>query len=697
MATHKYTAADESATSLIKKSKASMKPLGSNESLYELVAGEQYRPHEDYLEFKNNSIATILSLDFEYGNIQSLPMQWGVSVLETTMKLTRAHKIKFVHITTLDPVDDDWIKKADKATNAVKSVEGEISDEKAEKLKNAKSSKAVKRRGLRNAQIKQVKKELDADGQYFAASFKFLITAPSLEVFDEFFREYKHKLRTDYRGFKIITHLEGGENVFKSMFTYPLEDLGRPPMFTNFEFGGYYNFLSQGISDRRGMYVGEQVGDVNNMSVLWDMTQGIYNNNDGSGVAVIVGNKLADTIDRGSKPEAEQLPVFTSDKTPGSAIWLHTLAKQYLMRDSKVKVRTIAFSPFELSPLMNRLSKTFDLSQGILNPMEMFNIKDKVADINSTHNDKWEILIRQVATASQARELRDVQDHIITKLTQALERLYINAGMRGKNLSTKNNRTRLSGLYHNEVPTLLDFTTTVETMYQSVVGGRAATKDQLEASTIRSVATYLNSLLSQHGDLFNVKTSPEIDKIGDARHDIFDLSKLKQRSNTAMMLQLINSIDLILADLDTNDLLILYGCDELSDFGLSYLNVRLEPLLKDKGVKIVTMFNSIDGVAGKVVMTPDSKQYTLPSIATNPTLNLLNKSQYVLLGDLKQPSNIKLYNDLVDDRYKITERLEEALNAENSIQNHLASTANTRYYLRRSYTNTVFDANPIIK
>lgn len=692
MATHKYTAADESATSLIKKSKASMKPLGSNESLYNLVKGEQYKPHEDYIELKNGAIATILTLDFEYGNIEPLPMQWGVKILADTTKLTRAHSIRFVQITTLDPVSSEWIKKADKATKAVKSVEGEISDAKAEKIKNEKSSKAVRRRGLRNAQLKQIKEELDADGQYYASSFKFLILAPSVEEFDEFFREYKHKLRTDYRGFKIITHLEGGENVYKSMFTHPLDDLGRPPMFTNAEFGGYYNFLSQGVSDKRGMYVGEQVGDVNNMSVLWDMTSGIYNSN--QGYAVVVGNRSVDTIDRGSKPEDERIPVFTSEKTPGSSLWLHTLVKQYLMRDSAVKVRTLAFSPFEISPLMSRLSKIFDLSNGILNPIEQFNIRENVADVNTVNNEKWEVLIREMASASQARETRDVSDNIVAKLIEGLEKLYINSGMRGKNLTKANKRTRLAGIYHAEVPTLLDFTTTLETMYSSVMGGRAATKDMLEASTIRALSTIVNGMLSQHGDLFNVKTSPEIDHIGEARHDIFDFSRLKQRSTSAMMLQLINSVDLILSGMDDNDLIVLYGCDELSNFGLSYLIKRLKPLLDDKGVKLVCMFNSIDGLRGELRASDNER---IPSIATNGTLNILNKSHYVLLGNLNQSTNIEMYNELVEDQYKITSRLIDALNAENSVQNHLSSTANTRYYLRRHYENIVFDANPIVK
>lgn len=692
MATHKYTAADESATSLIKKSKASMKPLGSNEPLYELVKGEQYSPHEDYILLKNGAIATMLTLDFEYGNVESLPMQWGVRLLSTTTKLTRAHGIRFVQITTLDPVSQEWIRKADKATNAVKSVEGEISDAKAEKLKNDKTSKAVRRRGLRNAQLKTIKEELDADGQYFAASFKFLITAPSLEEFDEFFREYKHKLRTDYRGFKLITHLEGGENVYRSMFTHPLDDLGRPPMFTNAEFGGYYHFLSQGVSDRRGMYVGEQVGDVNNMSVLWDMTSGIYNANDG--FAVIVGNRSVDTIDRGSKPEEEQLPVFTSEKTPGSSLWLHQLTKQYLMRDPKVKVRTLAFSPFELSPLMSRLSKVFDLSLGIINPLEMFKIRERDADINTVNNEKWEALIREMASASQAREEKDVDAQIVAKLTQALEKLYMNAGMRTKNLTESNKRTRLAGIYHGEVPSLLDFTTTLATMYDSVMGGRAATKDMLEASIIRSLNVIIEGLLSQHGDLFNVKTSPEIDEIGEARHDVFNFSKLKRRSRTAMMLQLINSIDLILADLDENDLIVLYGCDELTNFGLSYLVSRLKPLLDDKGVKLVCMFNTIEGLRGEVDATD---KHHIPSIATNSTLNILNKAHYVLLGNLNMTTNVDMYNELVEDQYKITSRLVDALNAENSVQNHLSSTVNTRYYLRRHYENIVFDANPIVK
>lgn len=689
LATHKYTPADESSVSLIKKSKNSMKPLGSNDVLYELLKDETYSPHEDYLQFKDGSIATVLTLDFDYGRVDPLPLQWGVELLDKARTLTREYGLRFVQITTLDPVDEEWLKKADKATKAIASAEGEISDKAAARLKDTDASKKVRKRGLRNAQIADIKQELDNDGQYFSANFKFLMFAKDLETFDEFFRAFKHKLRSDFLGFKVVTHLEGGENVFKTLFIKPLDDLGRPPMFTNTEFAGYYNFLSQGISDTHGMYVGEQVGDVNNMSVLMDMAKGLYDNDDG-GYAVIVGNKLVDTIDRGSKPENQKQPVLETDTVPGMALWSNTVATQYIMRAPKNRVVTLSFAPIELSRSLQQLSNTYDMSQPLINPIEQFRIREKVADVNAINNEKWESLLREMASSSQAKASQDVRDTVISELTAALDTLYTNAGMRGKNL-TNDNRTRLVGIYHEEVPTLLDFATTLTSRYNAVSGQRSSRQDILKATTVQELMTQVASLLSQHGDLFNTKTSVAMDTIGQARHDLFDFSGLKKRSMIAMMLQLINSLDLIMSTLKRNDLLVLYGCDNLENFGLDYLIRRLREQLHDKGVRLVCLYDTVSAMKGQYAGGDFTK-----SLVTDPRLDLLNNAHYVMLGRLSQQTSIDVYNELVAKNYQITEQLQNALTSKNSVQHNLSSTVNTRYYFRRGYENIVFDANPIL-
>lgn len=667
-----------------------MKPLGSNEALYKILNGEVYKPHEDYLEFKNGSIATVLTLDFDYGRIDPLPMQWGVDLLSKTRNLTHRYGLRFIQVTPLDPVDKEWLKKADKATNAIKSVEGEISEQAAEKLKDSDTSKRVRKRGLRNAQLAEIKNELDSDGQYFASNFKFIIFSPTLEAFDEFFRAYKHKLRSDYLGFRVITHLEGGENVFKSLFKHPLQDLGRPPMFTNVEFAGYYNFLSQGVSDMHGMYVGEQVGDVNNMSVLLDMTKGLIDNDDG-GYSVIVGNKLVNTIDRESKPTSKQTPIFTSPTTPGMSLWEHTLVKQYIMRAPKNRVVTLSFAPIELTETMHEVSNVYDLSQPLINPLEQFKIRESSADINSINNEKWEALLREIASSSMAVKSQDVKEVVVAELKTALENLYSNVGMRGKNL-TEDLRTRLSGIYHEEVPTLLDLSTTITSRYNSVSGQRSVRQDVLKATNIQDLNTQIDSMLSQHGDLFNVKTSSIIDTIGQARHDVFDFSKLRSRSINVMMMQLINTIDLILSTLKRNDLLVVYGCDNLQNFGLNYLINRLKPLIEEHGIRLVCMYDTVDGLQGY-----QTNKGLMPSLVTDSRLSILDRAYYVILGRLSQQSNISIYNGLVSPEYQITQQLQDALNAKNNLQHNLVSTTNTRYYLRRRYENVVFDANPILK
>lgn len=701
MTTHNYISADEHITALIKKSEQSTKPLGSSQSLYDILNGESYTPHEDYIQFKDGSIATTLSLDFEYGKTDPLPLQWGVEITALFSKLIEKTNLTFLQITTVNPMSKDWLKKADSATKAVKSVEGDVDEKTLERLKTNELSASIKRRGLRNAQINQIRYELENDGaQYLATAFKFWIKAPNIEEFDEFYKELKFKLRQDLKGFKIISHLDGGENVFNTLFVKPLDDLGKPAMFTSNEFAGYYPLLSQGISDPNGMYVGEQVGDINNMSVLWDMTLQLANEN--GKYAVFLGNDKADTIT--SNTSGNKTPIFETHYASGNSLWLHELVKQYLLLtksgpsniDTADKtpsyVATVALSPYELSPSMQKLTEIYNLNEGILNPLENFKIRNREADINAVINEKWEAILRELGNSSMARTTTDISDSVISTFKKTLSTLHTDFGMRGKTLNDNSKRTRFSGLYHSEYPTLLDLRTTIESEYTASINARSNKQDSIKAQELNTIKSLIDKFESENGDIFNVYTSIQIDKIRENRHDLFDLSHLKERSGIIQMVQLINSIDLILHNLKENDLLILYGCDEISNFGHTYLIKQLKDAVQSKHIKVACFYNNFSSLT----VTEKGDRSARKTIITDSELDILNNTGYVLLGQLTSGENIAAYNTLVANKFHISDKISTALSAENNLQLGLKSTTNTRYYLRRGFENVVFDANPLI-
>lgn len=668
------------------------------------LIGSKYTIIDDYIKHPNGEITTVLTLDFDYGLVVGLPQMYGVRIINEIKSLTNKMPVVYKMISSIDPVDKDSIKKNDKNSKSVAKVEGlGITEDEVSKIKNVKSAKRLESAGERKNQLSEIRRELRNDDTlpYYSVNFKFLITAKNIEYFDEFYTELKFRFKKNFPGVKFIINISGGENVFKSAFYRGKDDLGQTAMFTPKELAGYYPFLTQGLTDEYGLSVGEQVGDVNNMTVLWDMTLGMHN------CGVIFGAQYADTIkDSSLRTSVSALPnVFqTTNGKPasGNALWLYEYLRQrvaYKSLNPGGRITIIALEDYQLTRKVDEEVFTIDCNHGTINPFESFGLRDSIANDYAQIFDKLDAMIREVATSSNAKQLRDVDDSVMSVFGEVLLDMYRDENMLQNNLESS--RNRFSNIYHENVPDLLKFSTYLESAYKRYAGQKAIEPDAQKALYINNLKNYINRLLGSMSDLFNVKTSRRLDDRHSKSIQLYDLSKLRKRSQTSLNLQFINILDLALSNLEQNDTLVIYGGDNLKSYALDFYEKRMLDAKNFYNINALYFFNSLSAL-DKTNADGSYKE----SLLNLSELEIIQNAGYVLMGGIDNQSDIEKYNNRVitgergTDQYNdfkaIKDHQSSSLKAVNDLQHNMITTRYTRYLLRRGYELIVFDANPII-
>ena len=218
-------------------------------------------------------------------------------------------------------------------------------------------------------------------------------------------------------------------------------------MMTSTQLAGFYNIVSRGIDDEQGVYVGDQVGEINNNAVVWDMTK--FNN-----YAVIgASNKF------GRRKEyltGKYDPMFVN--TYGTDMWVNQLITQLVRKQSRVF--TLSLNGFNLSPNLRSVTSSLDMNEGLINPMEMFGRKNKdEQNAYDSNIEKWKVMLRQLARQTLREKGQNIADEelnrtVLTELTSFLEDLYVNYKMWSKNASRSKIGMRNLGIPHEQLPTL---------------------------------------------------------------------------------------------------------------------------------------------------------------------------------------------------------------------------------------------------
>ena len=162
--------------------------------------------------------------------------------------------------------------------------------------------------------------------------------------------------------------------------------------------------------------------------------------------------------------------------------------------------------------------------------------------------------------------------------------------MWARNAKDNQDRLRLVGVPHDQVPQLKLFVTYLDQRYKALVSKTARDNKMLHAYSV--LASVFKSMLSANGDLFNVITNDVIDGAKNARRVIYDFSALVDRGEGIAMAQLVNVLAFAASTLGEGDTLIIHGA-ELIDKGVKpYMTEQFQRLFR-RNARVALCYNGI--------------------------------------------------------------------------------------------------------
>lgn len=613
-----------------------------------------YRLHEDYVELigKNpkNSSVIAPALIFIKSDKADLQNQWGVDfvrdlVSDTIKNSSSSHSLNVVFIENIKNLPGSWIKKHQADTDRYT-------------LKNGDDHRHRAAANQQQTDLEEIARELYAGGSYLAVGFKYIIAASSLAKLDEFLDSLQRRLELRIPG-TVVTLANGNiEKEMANIFNDPLAEPGKTLMFTSQEFAGSYNLVTNGIEDPHGFYAGEQIGDISNAAVIWDMTA--FNRY----AVLATGNKFARKQDfySGSIPEEYQ-------QWTGSDLWLNTLITQLVkeqpLTGPKKHVFTLALDPIHLDDHLITSTAQIDLSKGHLNPFEMFGDTKDELSIFPANLEKWNQITRQLSMQTYkvkdevSKPLVDMTE--LTDLNQTLENFYIDNHMWVKNPKENRDKIRIVGIPSNEVPTLDTFIAYLVSAYSEAMD--PVTGDAHKAREYNILLALYRQLDLSNGDLFNTTTDPMFSTLGIKTHTLFNYSGLSQRKGNILLVQLLNSFSAIANQTHAGDTIIIHGAQRITSLTQQYIQTIITDLLR-KGVRIVYSYSSPSDMLAQA------------------DFNHMPDADWTLTGHLT-PDQCAAYNKALGNQRQMTAM----------IQRNIQSSNEACYYLRRSNDNVIFEAN----
>ena len=238
-----------------------------------------------------------------------------------------------------------------------------------------------------------------------------------------------------------------------------------------------------------------------------------------------------------------------------------------------------------LGPRMETITARIDMSQGDVNPFEVFGERKDQLSLFSTHLEKL------VLMTEQAYEPTDADRSIIrASLKDTLTQFYVDQDMWVRNAKHNVDRLRLVGIPHDQVPQLKLFVTYLDQRYKALTGKSNRDDELLHAYSVLSAV--FKDMLDANGDLFNVVTKDAIDGAQHARRVIYDFSSLINRGKGVAMAQLVNVLAFAASALGEGDTLIVHGA-ELIDAGVKpYVTDQFERLYR-RNARVALCYNGV--------------------------------------------------------------------------------------------------------
>lgn len=509
--------------------------------------------HSDYFEI-DGEVGCILSYFHDESARDELPPFWGVNLIPYLPQNVTA-----ILLEQVSRVSESWLTDKIKSSERLDRLDTQEQSENGTTSSRRKASKV-------SADIEQVIDEIQDGAAYLSVHYRILLKAPSLEVLDDVIDDLRRKYIDAVGNLSIAGHHGLQRQELATLFSPNASKKGKGFHFTSTELAGAFNLVTNGLNDRGGEFVGYMVGDVNNSGVLMDVD--MYKHH------VVVAD---DDKSRAPRMKNAQIADMWGSKISQAAL-INSKRVVHIILDG-------ADLTGALGPRMETITARIDMSQGDVNPFEVFGERKDQLGLFSTHLEKL------VLMTEQAYEPTDADRSIIrASLKDTLTQFYVDQDMWVRNAKHNVDRLRLVGIPHDQVPQLKLFVTYLDQRYKALTGKTNRDDELLHAYSVLSAV--FKDMLDANGDLFNVVTKDVIDGAQKARRVIYDFSSLVNRGKGVAMAQLVNVLAFAASALGEGDTLIVHGA-ELIDAGVKpYVTDQFERLYR-RNARVALCYNGV--------------------------------------------------------------------------------------------------------
>ena len=509
--------------------------------------------HSDYFEI-DGEVGCILSYFHDESARDELPPFWGVNLIPYLPQNVTA-----ILLEQVSRVSESWLTDKIKSSERLDRLDTQEQSENGTTSSRRKASKV-------SADIERVIDEIQDGAAYLSVHYRILLKAPSLEVLDDVIDDLRRKYIDAVGNLSIAGHHGLQRQELATLFSPNASKKGKGFHFTSTELAGAFNLVTNGLNDRGGEFVGYMVGDVNNSGVLMDVD--MYKHH------VVVADD-----DKSRAPRMKNAQI--------ADMWGSKISQAALINSKRVVHIVLDGADLTgvLGPRMETITARIDMSQGDVNPFEVFGERKDQLSLFSTHLEKL------VLMTEQAYEPTDADRSIIrASLKATLTQFYVDQDMWVRNAKHNVDRLRLVGIPHDQVPQLKLFVTYLDQRYKALTGKSNRDDELLHAYSVLSAV--LKDMLDANGDLFNVVTKDVIDGAQKARRVIYDFSSLVNRGKGVAMAQLVNVLAFAASALGEGDTLIVHGA-ELIDAGVKpYVTDQFERLYR-RSARVALCYNGV--------------------------------------------------------------------------------------------------------
>lgn len=509
--------------------------------------------HSDYFEI-DGEVGCILSYFHDESARDELPPFWGVNLIPYLPQNVTA-----ILLEQVSRVSESWLTDKIKSSERLDRLDTQEQSENGTTSSRRKASKV-------SADIEQVIDEIQDGAAYLSVHYRILLKAPSLEVLDDVIDDLRRKYIDAVGNLSIAGHHGLQRQELATLFSPNASKKGKGFHFTSTELAGAFNLVTNGLNDRGGEFVGYMVGDVNNSGVLMDVD--MYKRH------VVVADD-----DKSRAPRMKNAQI--------ADMWGSKISQAALINSKRVVHIVLDGADLTgvLGPRMETITARIDMSQGDVNPFEVFGERKDQLGLFSTHLEKL------VLMTEQAYEPTDSDRSIIrASLKDTLTQFYVDQDMWVRNAKHNVDRLRLVGIPHDQVPQLKLFVTYLDQRYKALTGKANRDDELLHAYSVLSAV--FKDMLDANGDLFNVVTKDVIDGAQEARRVIYDFSSLVNRGKGVAMAQLVNVLAFAASALGEGDTLIVHGA-ELIDKGVKpYVTDQFERLYR-RSARVALCYNGV--------------------------------------------------------------------------------------------------------